>query len=305
MVQQDRAAGVLLGLACGDALGRPVEGWSATRIEREYGTLETFVGGGVHDKPPGTVTDDTQLAMVLARSLRYRGTFNRDDFVERLLDWYESQPFGIGGTTTEALRRISAGVPPTKAAERARTTKPAGEKATNGSVMRCAPLAVAYGDSREELQKVSRASSKVTHADPRCVHGCAALNLTIAGFLTENVDPLESALVDLSEEAPVELLNGLGPIPDRVDSDELRPVNDAVKTLRAAFYQALEADYLEEAIVRAVNEGGDADTIGAVTGAVAGARFGASELPERWLSSLEHRTELEQLARELCEFDPV
>lgn len=141
MCQRDRAAGVLLGLACGDGLGRPVEGWAAERIEREHGTLTDFVGDGAHGEPPGTVTDDTQLAVRLARSLLDCGGFDADDFVDRLLEWYERRPFGIGGTTTEALRRIADGFEPTAAAERARDAKPRGRKATNGSVMRCAPLA--------------------------------------------------------------------------------------------------------------------------------------------------------------------
>ena len=302
--QRDRARGVLLGLACGDALGRPVEGWTAERIDREYGTLTDFVGDGVHGKPPGTVTDDTQLAARLARSLVDRGGYDRGDFVERLLEWYERHPFGIGGTTTEALRRIDDGVPPIEAAERARDAKPAGRKATNGSVMRCAPIAVAYRDDPDELRRVSRDSSRVTHADPRCVHGCAALNLTIANALADADRPLERALEALPEDAPVPLREGLAPIPDAVDPDALEPANDAVETLRTACYHGLAAESPEGAIVGAVNEGGDADTIGAIAGAVAGARFGATELPDRWLSTLEGRDEFERLADRLLELEP-
>ena len=304
MSQRDRAAGVLLGLACGDALGRPVEGWSAERIDREYGTLTDFVGGGVHGKSPGTVTDDTQLALRLARSLVDCEGYDRAAFVERLVAWYEDRPFGIGGTTTEALRRIADGVPPAEAAERARAAKPAGRKATNGSVMRCAPIAIAYRGDPADLQRVSRDSSRVTHADPRCVHGCAALNLTIANALGDADRPLERALDALPEDAPEALREGLAPIPDAVDPDALEPANDAVETLRTACYHGLAADTPEAAIVGAVDEGGDTDTIGAVAGAVAGARFGAADLPDRWLSSLEHRDELAALAERLLEIDP-
>lgn len=300
----DRARGVLLGLACGDALGRPVEGWTAERIDREYGTLTEFVGDGVHGEPPGTVTDDTQLAVRLARSLVDRGGYDRADFVERLVEWYERRPFGIGGTTSEALRRIGDGVPPLEAARRARAAKPAGRKATNGSVMRCAPIAVAYRDEPDELQRVSRDSSRVTHADPRCVHGCAALNLTIANALAGAERPLERALAALSDDAPAPLREGLAPIPDAVDPAALEPANDAVETLRTACYHGLAADSLEGAIVDAVAAGGDTDTIGAVAGAVAGARFGAAELPDRWLATLEYRDELEGLADRLCGLDP-
>lgn len=273
MVDRDRAEGVLLGLACGDALGRPVEGWSADRIDREYGTLESFVGDGTHGESPGTVTDDTQLATLLARSLVACDGFDRDDFVSRLVDWYERRPFGIGGTTTEALRRIADGTPPLEAAGAAREAKPRGEKATNGSVMRCAPLAIAYADDREALEGGER--------------------------------PLETALAELSADAPAELVEGLEPVPDAVDSETLVPANDAVETLRTALWHALTASDPEAAIVGAVDEGGDADTVGAVAGAVAGARFGANALPDRWLSSVEGRAERSELAGRLVELEPA
>ncbi|MDF9745910.1 ADP-ribosylglycohydrolase family protein [Natrinema salsiterrestre] len=304
MVDRDRAEGVLLGLSCGDALGRPVEGWSAERIDREYGTLESFAGDGTHGKPPGTVTDDTQLATRLARSLLAYEGFDRDDFASRLVDWYDRRPFGIGGTTTDALRRIAEGAPPLEAAEAAREAKPPGEKATNGSVMRCAPLAIAYADDLEALQRASRDSSRVTHADPRCVHGCAALTLTIAAALEGSERPLAAALVTLPEDAPDELVDRLEPVPDRVTSESLVPANDAVETLRTALFHALTASDLETAIVGAVGEGGDADTIGAVAGAVAGARFGANALPERWLSTVEGRAERAELADRLVDLEP-
>lgn len=304
MVERDRARGTLLGLACGDALGRPVEGWSAERIDREYGTLRKFVGGGVHDRPPGTVTDDTQLATLLARSLVDRGRFDRDDFVDRLVEWYRSQPFGIGGTTTEALSRIDAGMTPEEAAERARNAKPPGEKATNGSVMRCGPLAIAYADDRAELRAVSRASSRVTHIDPRCLHACAALNQTIAAALSGDEAPLRTALDEL-QDAPASVVDRLESIPHEVDPDTLVASNDAIETVRTASYHALSATDLEPAIVSAVNEGGDTDTVGAVAGAIAGARFGASDLPDRWLTSVEGRSELAALADRLAALDPA
>ncbi|WP_226479807.1 ADP-ribosylglycohydrolase family protein [Natrinema amylolyticum] len=304
MVDRDRARVALLGLSCGDALGRPVEGWPAERIAREHGTLESFVGDGTHGKPPGTVTDDTELATILARSLLACDGFDRDDFAARLVDWYESGPFGIGGTTTEALRRIADGTPPLEAAEAARAAKSPGRKATNGSVMRCAPLAIAYADDREALERVSCESSRVTHADPRCVHGCAALNLTIAAVLEGDERPLETALAALSDDAPPELVDRLEPIPENVDPDSLVPENDAVETLRTALYHALTASDLETAVVGAVNEGGDADTIGAVAGAVAGARFGAGALPERWLTNVAGRAERRELADRLAEVEP-
>ncbi|WP_306055364.1 ADP-ribosylglycohydrolase family protein [Natronococcus wangiae] len=74
-------------------------------------------------------------------------------------------------------------------------------------------------------------------------------------------------------------------------------MNDAIETVRTALCYALVCDDMKDAIVGAVNEGSDADTIGAVTGTVAGTRFGATEFPDRWLTSIEHWVELERFAQ--------
>jgi ADP-ribosylglycohydrolase len=68
----DRATGVLLGLACGDALGRPVEFNSPHRIQDEHGRVTEMLADGTHRKPAGTITDDTELALCIARSLSKR-----------------------------------------------------------------------------------------------------------------------------------------------------------------------------------------------------------------------------------------
>jgi ADP-ribosyl-[dinitrogen reductase] hydrolase len=78
-----------------------------------------------------------------------------------------------------------------------------------------------------------------------------------------------------------------------------------IHLLQTAFYDALAADSAEEAIVAAVNRGGDTDTIGAITGAVAGARFGVEGLTDRWLETIDERDELDRLATELRELEPA
>jgi len=165
--------------------------------------------------------------------------------------------------------------------------------------MRCAPLAVAFADDSEELQRVSRDSSRITHADPRCTHGCAALNLTIAALLNGDDQPLVTALDALDRDAPASLVDALEPILDGIDPAKLSSSGFVLHTLRTTLYHALIADTAEAAIVNAVNEGGDTDTIGAVAGAVAGARFGATALPEHWPDALSATTELRELSQEL------
>jgi ADP-ribosyl-[dinitrogen reductase] hydrolase len=165
--------------------------------------------------------------------------------------------------------------------------------------MRCPPLAIAYADDPATLVRTSRESSLITHADPRCTWGSAVLNLTIAGLLQGESDPLRSALDRVRSEAPDDLLSSLEPIANGETPNALSTSGYVVHSLQTALHDSLTADSAEEAIVTAVNRGGDTDTIGAIAGAVAGARFGASELPERWLSDLDERDELEQLGSQL------
>lgn len=292
---------MLLGLACGDALGEPVEGWSAERIAAEYGTLTDFVGGRV---PPGGLTDDTEQALRLARSLAERGGFDPDDAARRFVEWFEGGPVGIGGLTRRVLRRIADGEDWRTASREVWEASPEGRNAGNGSVMRAAPVAVTYAHAPAELASASRTSSEITHYDPRCVHGCAILNRTIAGCLRDDAAPLADALAALPAEAPDELLAALEPVPDEVDPDALSPTGYVVDTLQAALYYALTAPDAESAVVNAVNAGGDAGTVGAVAGAVAGARFGAAGVPDRWLDELDRSDELRRLGGELAELDP-
>src|SRR6056297_243214 len=104
MVASDAATGVVLGLACGDALGRPVEFRSGESIASQHGTVTEMLGHGTHGQPAGTVTDDTDLALCIARSLVERGAFDGNDIAARFHDWYQSGPFDIGLMTADAIR---------------------------------------------------------------------------------------------------------------------------------------------------------------------------------------------------------
>ena len=303
MLDEDSAAGVLLGLACGDALGRPVEFETAARIADRHGRVTEMLANGTHGQPAGTITDDTEMALCIARSLAEHGDCVPADGAERFVAWYESGPFDIGLMTADALGRIQNGESWDEAGQAVWEGRPEGQNAGNGSVMRCAPYAVAFADDLDRLDEVSRQSSAITHADPRCTVGCAVLNRTIAGLLRDADDPLGDALAAVESDAPAELLDALEPVPDGIDESTLASSGYVVHTLQTALYHGLTAPDAEEAIVTAVNMGDDTDTVGAVTGAVAGARFGASALPERWLATVDGADELRALAMQLAAFD--
>ena len=292
----NRARGVLLGLACGDALGRPVEFSTASAIAAQYDRLEEMVGHGTWNQPAGTITDDTEQALCIARSLVERRGFDPADVADRFVAWYESDPIDIGRMTLHALDRLGKGAAWDEAGQRVWENSPEGKNAGNGSVMRCAPLAIPYATDWEQLVGVSRQSSLITHADPRCTYGCAVLNLTLAGVLGDADRPLQDALEHVGGSAPDELVAALRPLARGDSPDSLETSGYVVHSLQTALHDALGCESPEAAIVTAVNRGGDTDTIGAIAGAVVGARFGASALPNRWVAALDGAAELESLA---------
>jgi ADP-ribosyl-[dinitrogen reductase] hydrolase len=296
-----RVRGVLLGLACGDALGRPVEFLSASAIELQHGRLEEMVGQGTWNQPDGTITDDTEQALCIARSLVEQESFEPGDIAERFVAWYDSDPFDIGRMTMRSISRLKHGDTWEEAGQHVWEQSREGQNAGNGSIMRCPPLAIPYANHWGELVEVSQESSKITHADPRCTSGCAILNLTIAGLLVDADTPLQDALDYIGSDAPEELLAALQPLARGESPAPLETSGYVVHSLQTALHEALFAESAEEAIITAVNRGGDTDTIGAIAGAVAGARFGASALPDRWLEAINETDELEELAAELEE----
>ncbi|QLD86040.1 ADP-ribosylglycohydrolase family protein [Natronomonas halophila] len=307
MDERTRARGVLLGLACGDALGRPVEFSSPEAIERRHGRVTEMLADGTHGQPAGTITDDTEMALCIARSLAENGEFDPADIAERFVEWKRSGPFDIGIMTSSALRRIENGEPWDEAGHNEWEASREGSNAGNGSLMRCAPYAVAYRNDPETRGTVSRESSAITHADPRCQWGCVLFNDVLAEQLGGNDRPLETALDTLGDNLPEEIETAATEVvayrDGETDSVGLQNSGYVVTTLQAGLYHALTTTSAEAAIVDAVMMGGDTDTIAAVTGALAGARFGVEALPERWLSELAIRDELESLADELFETD--
>lgn len=301
MVSKTDAKGVLLGIACGDALGRPVETKTQEEITESYGTLREMHGGGVWDQPPGTVTENTELAMCTAQSLVQCDSFNPSDIATRFVDWFKSEPFDIGNTTELAIKQIQDGCTWDEAGHAVLENQILGPTARNESAARCPPLALTYVDNTEVLSVASMYCSQITHADELCCYGCAVLNLTIAGYLRENDEPLENALNIVEGEIPEELENALSSVAGETQLSSLKNTGHIVDTLQIALFDVTTANSAEEAIVSAVNRGGDTSTVGALTGALAGARFGVTPLPDRWLDSIDERGELASLAVSLTE----
>lgn len=307
--RQSWARGTLLGLAVGDAFGTTLE--FQVREAPAFPTLATgphtdVTGGGPFGVAPGQVTDDTQMASCIALSLAAHGRYHAPDIAQRYLAWME-HAFDIGNLTHASLSMLARGVSLGDAARRV-WIQSERRTAGNGSLMRTAPIGVALAKDPEARRLAALAESALTHFDPRCRLACAALDAAIARAASGPVTPLamlEAAREEL-EEATRTLINltptdgpdveraltalasdldfAARPDPDLYGADlHLHRHEGFVRVaFRLAFWELLHAPTFEAALVDAVNRGGDADTNGAITGALLGARFGEGAIPEAW-----------------------
>ena len=293
----DRARGALLGTFTGDALGMPFEGAAPAAIPERLEMLDVGRGRGAY-------TDDTQMAIALAESLLVHGGIDEEALGRAFADAYDPDR-GYGAGTTEVLRLVRAGVHPCEAASSALGGK---GSLGNGAAMRIAPVAVLYARESRALVEAARASARVTHAHPLGVDAALVQAAAIAAALRGD-DPLHAGLEATTTPALQERLA----MADRLTEAGPEPAEVAAllgngfvgyESVPTAVYAAAAHRSFEDAVTFAVRCGGDADTIGAMAGAIAGARTGAAAIPARWLDALEQgpkgRAHVEALADRLA-----
>lgn len=285
--QFGRSSGILVGVAIGDVLGAPSEGiW----LPRRY--ITDMEPGGLHpERRKGQYTDDTLQAVAVARSLVQCRSFSPDDMMLRLVRAYCESPVFFGPTSSRVFESVMKGIPREEAVLLVHERN--GGSRSNGSVMRGAPLGVFF--EGEELHEVSLACSCLTHWDPTAGECSAFLNQMVATLVRGK--GREQALTRaLSFCRSGEILDDLADWRSR----EPVPGLDALLCTHAAVTCFLQADSFEDAVLSAVNLGGDADTVGACTGALAGAYWGVEAIPARWRQELEDYTEIAILGTELA-----
>jgi ADP-ribosyl-[dinitrogen reductase] hydrolase len=286
----DRARGAMLGLAVGDALGAAVEWLHPDQITSRYGgPLRDMVASGMWAL--GEWTDDTAMAVELAASMADQGRYDEDDVFGRYALWARSRPKDIGATVAAALRRSRS--PAEARAAAAAHHAAEGRSAGNGSLMRTVPIAIRYRRDPGAIERISRLDSALTHHDPLAGDACAWFNLTVAALIQGRPPPRSTSdIARIAEEAVA-----VGQAELTAAAQEQRGY--VLTTLRIAFAAAFRHDAFEPAVVFAVNLGGDADTNAAVTGALAGARFGADAIPQRWVEPLLRKEVVTGLANRL------
>ena len=284
--QKERIRGVLYGVAVGDALGAPLEFMTAEEILAKYGApVCEMVGGGWLSVVPGEVTDDTQMTLAVADGIAENPENPIPAVGKRFIAWHDSRPKDIGNTCRMAIQTakllIASNVDETEAWRRAGEEVAArsnGQNAGNGALMRTVYPALYY--PRDEAREKAVTIGAMTHRNDSSDKYCRLYVELIADALNNP----EIALQTVREIA--------------ADMKDLPPTGWVVGSFACAVKAIAQNESFEDAIVQAVNLGGDADTIGAIAGGLAGAIYGYSAIPGRWKSRLSDdvRADLDRLA---------
>lgn len=302
-VHTDRRAGALLGTAVGDALGVPYE-FSTPPGPAEVPAMR---GGGLGDFAPGEWSDDTSMAVAVARVAATGADLRADDALDAVaagfLEWYDGGPADIGIQTRAVLARARArwsatGHPPGRLCrEEARVyALDHPHSAGNGALMRTAAVAWSHPDDRLACADAARSVAALTHADPLAGDSCVLWSEAVRVAL---------ATGDLAPEAGVDLLppsrrqqwrgwlaEALAPDDAEVPGARFRPNGFTVTAVQAAVAAIAGTasrrpeDHLVEAIHAATRIGDDTDTVAAITGALVGAAYGAEAIPAAWRAAV-------------------
>ncbi len=295
-----RFTGCLLGLAVGDALGMPLEGMRATEIRKRIGRVRDFMDAPWRMLKAGQWTDDTKMMLCHARSILDRKGVDVEDTARKFVAWFESRDWrGIGGSTYESIQRLRAGVQPRESGAR-------GEMAAgNGAAMRIAPVGLVDCLDLERLRRDVQEVSEITHANREAVAGAQAVAFAVARAARGDLDPrsLIAETVEFIGPSAVSdrLLLAEKFLARGMEVEEalarLGTSGYVVETVASSFFCFLRTpgDF-EETVTRAVEGGLDADTTGAVAGAVSGAYNGLEGIPERWRRGVEAAEEIIRLA---------
>ena len=283
---------MLWGQAVGDALGTTVEFQGPSAIagrDGGDGWPGELVGAGPFHLLPGQVTDDTELALALARTLAAHHAYDDDAVAAAYVAWFASGPPDFGQATQRAFG--GAGLPARGLAEALRRRADPATQA-NGSLMRASPLGL-FGCSlpREALGALAARDSSLSHPHPVCQAACAVFTVTVAEAVSGELDgrALYDFAVAFARSSPLArpvldtlVAAGAGPPADSLDRQGW--VRHA---LQHAFHQLRRGADFEASLVEVVRQGGDTDTNACIAGALLGAVAGEAGIPARWRRTVE------------------
>lgn len=285
----ERAKGAFLGLAIGDALGATTEFMTSSEIKTHYGVHRNIIGGGWLGLKTGAVTDDTEMSLCIARAICLNRHWNLQAIAESFVSWMRGRPVDIGATCRRGIRDYMM---------KGRIEAPQNEwDAGNGAVMRIAPVAIYTLGSESQLSVFAGEQAHITHNHPLSDAACTTVGLMVQkAMLGANLAELHAVTRDLVSRYP------------SFSFKDYRGNASAyvVDTLQTVFHYFFITGGFEECLVGVVNQGGDADTTGAIAGMIAGAFYGLEAVPVRWIKKLkrEVREEVLDLAERLVSLSP-
>lgn len=275
--QLDRAAGVLTGTAAGDALGAGYEFTHPSSDTRIF-----MKGGGTFDWAPGEWTDDTSMAMCVAAGLA-AGTADLDAIAGGFMRWYNSNPPDIGNQTRAVLSARSTDAE----AMAAKAASLSGRTGGNGSLMRTAPVALAFLDDAAGCVEAAGAISDLTHHDERAREACQIWSSAIRhAVLTGTLDGVRIYLSDCARSTS-DHWSSLLDIAETGSPADFPNNGWVVHALQTAWWAITQANGdLPLTLEYCVRAGNDTDTTAAIAGGLVGAYRGASAVPNDWVAML-------------------
>lgn len=275
-LNHNKVLGSLLGFAIGDAMGATTEFMSQGEIHRKYGEVKDIIGGGWLNLKAGEVTDDTQMMTIVAKARMNNVELFTQSCCSGFVDWLSKGPKDVGGACRAAILQ-GGRKSPDEWMRLSMERQEAHQRLDlgNGAVMRALFLALNNEPSLAVHQ------GRLTHNNP-----------TSDMYIRDYCYAVHMALST----------------PTMWDGDKghlrlMEPTGHVKNSVNNAIFWSFNALNFREAILGPVNHGGDADTIAALTGGIAGAHFGANHIPKKWIDALDHRTvkDLQDMADWLME----
>ena len=272
----ERALGAYLGLAVGDALGATVEFLTAGEIRTKHGSHTKMIGGGWLNLKPGQVTDDTEMALCLGRVLVAHDGWHVVDACEGFAHWLKGHPVDVGNTCRRGIRRYIT---------QHTVEGPANDgDAGNGAAMRSLPVTLACHGAPEAFEAWTLSQCHITHNNVLSDDATLALGRMVLALLDgggRDACRAESErLIAKHRTFGCKTYKGLS----------TAYIVDTVQTVLHFFFNS---DNFRDCLVNTVNQGGDADTTGALAGMLAGAAYGVRAIPGEWLDRLDPLVSME------------
>jgi ADP-ribosyl-[dinitrogen reductase] hydrolase len=296
----------IVGFAVGDALGVPVEFMS--RDELRKNPVKDMIGNGTHNQEPGTWSDDTSLIIALIKALRDR-EFNVNSVANRMIDWlYKGKytangiVFDVGNTTRESIKKMYKGISPVEAGGKGEYDN------GNGSLMRIHPLAFYLFDvdDFEDRKSIIYQVSSLTHANIVSKVACHFLVEFIIELLKTNdigtaYDAVCSKFNKYYTEGNIQAVFGAvfsGKVLS-MPASSVKSSGYVIDTLESVLWCVFHTTTYKDAVLTAVNLGNDTDTIGAITGGIAGIIYGFDAIPKEWVAKLANKIIIFNAANDL------